>query len=626
MADEMLDEMQELIRDFIVETDEVLEGLDQCFVKLEEVPGDLGLINEIFRAVHSIKGSAGFLGFTRLVDVAHQSENVLNKLRQQEIQASSETIDIILESVDVLKVLMTEIKDSTGEQVDINTIKRKLALLLEYSALLETSSSGSDVPDQTSVSSGLTKDDEKISLTPPFTKEEVRIPPLEKGGKGGFEGLSSSQTAEEPVNINNAVVNEPTVNESPDKNSVKQASGASDDKEQTLRIDTNRLDHVMDLVGELVLSRNRLSKILSDIEGLYEGDEKIKTLLETSSNLSLITTELQLSVMKMRMVPIRKVFNKFPRMVRDIARKANKKINLEMHGESTEIDKSVIEELNDPLVHIIRNSIDHGIETPEERLKNGKPEAGTIKLNAYQEGNSIVIQIEDDGKGIDPVVIEKKARERGLIRNNDIKLSPKEILNYIFEPGFSTAEKVTDISGRGVGMDVVKTNIGRINGIIDVNSNKGNGTQVFLKIPLTLAIIQVLMVKVNGEMYALPLASILETFRVSRSSLKYIDGQQVLNVRNRLIPLIKLSEVLDLNCSEMTEDWVYVVLMAIAEKKVGVIVDELCHQEEVVIKPVGTYFSDIKEVSGATITGDGKVGLILDPGSLIYRQRDLITA
>ena len=585
MADEMLDEMQELIKDFVVETDEVLEGLDQCFVKLEESPGDLGLINEIFRAVHSIKGSAGFLGFTRLVEVAHQSENVLNKLRQKDMQATSETIDIILESIDVLKILITEIKDKAGARIEINTIKTKLSLLLEYSASLEAVCGDSDIAAISPINLATT-------LVEPVSEKKLDI-------------VSSNELQE--------------------KNSEKQIAGADQEKEQTLRIDTNRLDHVMDLVGELVLSRNRLSKILSDIEALYEGDEKIKTLIETASNISLITTDIQLSVMKMRMVPIRKVFNKFPRMVRDIARKANKKINLEMYGEATEIDKSVIEELNDPLVHLIRNSIDHGIESPQERLKKGKPEAGTIKLNAYQEGNSIVIQIEDDGKGIDPSVVERKARERGLIRNQDIKLSPKEIINYIFEPGFSTADKVTDISGRGVGMDVVKTNIGRINGIIDVNSEVGQGTQIALKIPLTLAIIQVLMVKVDGEIYALPLASILETFRVSKSSIKYIDGQQILNVRDRLIPLIKLSDALELNCEEVRKDWVYVVLMAIAEKKVGVIVDELCHQEEVVIKPVGTYFSDIKEVSGATITGDGKVGLILDPGSLIYRQRDLTT-
>lgn len=609
----MADEMQELIRDFVVETDEVLEGLDKCFVKLEEVPGDLGLINEIFRAVHSIKGSAGFLGFTRLVEVAHQSENVLNKLRQQEMQATSETIDIILESVDVLKTLMSEIKDNTGEQIDINTIKRKLSLLLEYSVHVEKSLNESAVSDETSACQTELVSGSGVRQGMEILKQ-VQNEKFEKGSGDGGE-VSSCETAVKTLNED--------TNISREKNPDKQMLNAGDDKEQTLRIDTNRLDHVMDLVGELVLSRNRLSKILSEMEGLYEGDEKVKALLETSSNLSLITTDIQLSVMKMRMVPIRKVFNKFPRMVRDIARKANKKINLEMHGESTEIDKSVIEELSDPLVHIIRNSIDHGIETPSERLKKGKSEAGTIRLNAFQEGNSIVIKIEDDGKGIDPVTVERKARERGLIRNNDIKPSHKEIINYIFEPGFSTAEKVTDISGRGVGMDVVKTNIGRINGIIDVNSEYGNGTQVALKIPLTLAIIQVLMVKVNGEMYALPLSSILETFKVSKSSLKYIDGQQILNVRNSLIPLIKLSDALELNYADADKDWVYVVLMAIAEKKVGIIVDELCHQEEVVIKPVGTYFSDIKEVSGATITGDGKVGLILDPGSLIYRQRDL---
>lgn len=594
MADEMQDEMQELIKDFVVETDEVLEGLDKCFVKLEETPGDLGLINEIFRAVHSIKGSAGFLGFTRLVEVAHQSENVLNKLRQKDMQATSETIDIILESIDVLKILISEIKDKAGARIEINTIKTKLSLLLEYSASLEAVCGVSDTV--------------VINKVEPVSEMKAEINEIKQSAPSRPETLSNN-----PVSSNEIEKN----------NSERQIAGADQEKEQTLRIDTNRIDHVMDLVGELVLSRNRLSKILSDIEALYEGDEKIKTLVETASNISLITTDIQLSVMKMRMVPIRKVFNKFPRMVRDIARKANKKINLEMYGEATEIDKSVIEELNDPLVHLIRNSIDHGIESPQERLKKGKPEAGTIKLNAYQEGNSIVIQIEDNGKGIDPSVVEKKARERGLIRNQDIKLSPKEIINYIFEPGFSTADKVTDISGRGVGMDVVKTNIGRINGIIDVNSEVGQGTQIALKIPLTLAIIQVLMVKVDGEIYALPLASILETFRVSKSSIKYIDGQQILNVRDRLIPLIKLSDALELNCEEATKDWVYVVLMAIAEKKVGVIVDELCHQEEVVIKPVGTYFSDIKEVSGATITGDGKVGLILDPGSLIYRQRDL---
>ena len=584
------DEMQELIKEFIAETEEILEGLDQYFIKLEASPGDLVLINEIFRAVHSIKGSAGFLGFNRLVEVAHQAENILNKLRQKEMQATPEAIDIILESVDVLKRLIKEVKEGSRELIDIAPIKRKLSLLLEYAGSLEEISS-----------------DKPPALIPASETKET----LSREAEKVEDGASKSEYDNEKDNEQGTMTDRPV-------------TGTVDqEKDQTLRIDTNRLDQVMDLVGELVLSRNRLIKILSEVEELYDGDEKIKSLFETASNLNLITTDLQLSVMKMRMVPIRKVFNKFPRMVRDIARKANKKIDLQISGESTEIDKSVIEEIGDPLVHVIRNSIDHGIELPADRLKNGKPEYGTITLRAFQEGNSIVIQIEDDGKGINPVTVEKKAREKGLIKSADVRLTPKEVINFIFEPGFSTAEKVSDISGRGVGMDVVKTNIGRINGIIDVNSEVGKGTRITFKIPLTFAIIQVLMVKVNGEIYALPLSSVLETVRISRDCIRSIDGQEILTVRDSLIPLIRLGDVLNIKADHTAKELVYVVLVAIAEKRLGIIVDELCHQEEVVIKSVGTYFSDIKEISGATITGDGRVGLILDAGALISQRNEL---
>lgn len=592
------DEMQELINEFIAETDEMLEGLDQFFVKLEESPGDLSLINEIFRAVHSVKGSAGFLGFNRLVDVAHQAENVLNKMRQKEMQATPETIDIILEAVDVLKSLMKEVKENSGEiLINVEPVKMKLSLLLEYaSTAKDESDEGQSV-----------KKEEKTEAR--SQKQEVR-------SQKSDQNINPKTEEQALPDLKPLETNQKPETEEKDKS-------GDHEKDKTLRIDTERLDQVMDLVGELVLSRNRLSKILSEIEQLYDGDDKIKSLIETASNLNLITTDLQLSVMKMRMVPIRKVFNKFPRMVRDIARKADKKIDLRIYGEATEVDKSVIEEIADPLVHIVRNSIDHGVEQPGERIKKGKPETGTITLGAYQEGNYIVIEISDDGKGIDPVVVEKKARERGLIKSTDSRLSAKEIISFIFEPGFSTAEKITDISGRGVGMDVVKTNLGRINGIIDISSEVGKGTKINLKIPLTLAIIQVLMVKTNGEIYALPLSSILETVRVTRDSIKTVDGQEILNVRDRLIPLIRLSEVLEIEMDRDKKDLVYVVLMAIAEKRIGIIVDELCHQEEVVIKSVGSYFSDIKEISGATITGDGKVGLILDPGSLINQHQSL---
>ena len=584
------DEMQELIKEFIAETEEVLEGLDQCFIKLETSPGDLVLINDIFRAVHSVKGSAGFLGFNRLVEVAHQSENILNKLRQKEMQADPEAIDIILESVDVLKRLIKEVKEGSGELIDIAPIKRKLSLLLEYAG-----SSEEIISDNPPAPVPASEPPGRVSRE--VEKAEAGTPKLERNNKKNKEQVT---LADKPA-----------------------IGTAEQEKDQTLRIDTNRLDQVMDLVGELVLSRNRLIKILSEVEELYNGDEKIKSLFETASNLNLLTTDMQLAVMKMRMVPIRKVFNKFPRMVRDIARKVNKKIDLQMFGESTEIDKSVIEEIGDPLVHVIRNSIDHGIELPEDRLRKGKPESGTITLSAFQEGNSIVIQIEDDGKGIDPVTVEKKAREKGLIKSSDVRLSPKEVINLIFEPGFSMAAQVSDISGRGVGMDVVKTNIGRINGIIDVNSEVGKGTRITFKIPLTLAIIQVLMVKVNGEVYALPLSSVLETVRISRDCIKSIDGQEILSVRDSLIPLIRLGDVLNIKADHTTKELVYVVLVAIAEKRLGIIVDELCHQEEVVIKSVGTYFSGIKEISGATITGDGRVGLILDAAALISQRNEL---
>jgi two-component system chemotaxis sensor kinase CheA len=374
----------------------------------------------------------------------------------------------------------------------------------------------------------------------------------------------------------------------------------------------------MNLVGELVLGRNRLMKISSELEELDESQPSVRSLTETVAQLNLVTTDLQLAVMKTRMQPIKKVFNKFPRMVRDMSRKVGKKVNLELSGEETELDKSVIEEIGDPLVHLIRNSIDHGVELPEVRQAAGKREEGNIRLAAYQEGDSIVVVVEDDGKGIDPEVIERKALEKGLLKDQNTKMSDKDLIQLIFLPGFSTAEKISDISGRGVGMDVVKTNVGRMNGIIDIDSKVGMGTRFTIKIPLTLAIIHVLMVKVEEEIYAIPLSSIVETVRIVPGDIKKIDGQEVLSLRDRVIPLIRLGEELGVTPSDRRRPWIYVVLVALAEKRVGIVVDALCHQEEVVIKPIGEYLSDIREVSGATITGDGKVGLILDIATLIH--------
>ena len=576
--DESREEMQEILQDFVVETQEILEGLDQHFVALEENPENRDLLNEIFRAVHSVKGSAGFLGFNRLVEVAHHSESVLNKLRQGEMNPTGETIDIVLESVDVLKGLLREIKAGAGKEgdateVDTLPIRRKLELLLSLTG--ETTQQ--TIPDP----------------APAVPSQEAKAVPDPLPDP---EGPVTDQKSPAPA----------------------MATVETREADQTIRVDTVRLDQVMNLVGELVLGRNRLMKISSELEELDESQPSVRSLTETVAQLNLVTTDLQLAVMKTRMQPIKKVFNKFPRMVRDMSRKVGKKVNLELSGEETELDKSVIEEIGDPLVHLIRNSIDHGIESPEVRQAAGKRDEGNIRLAAYQEGDSIVVVVEDDGKGIDPEVIERKALEKGLLKDQNTKMSDQDLIQLIFLPGFSTAATISDISGRGVGMDVVKTNVGRMNGIIDIDSKVGVGTRFTIKIPLTLAIIHVLMVKVEEEIYAIPLSSIVETVRIVPGEIKKIDGQEVLSLRDRVIPLIRLGEELGVTPSDHRRPWIYVVLVALAEKRVGIVVDALCHQEEVVIKPVGEYLSDIREISGATITGDGKVGLILDIATLIH--------
>jgi two-component system chemotaxis sensor kinase CheA len=625
---ESQDEMQEIIQDFMVETQEILEGLDQHFVNLEENPSNRDLLNEIFRAVHSVKGSAGFLGYNRLVEVAHNSENVLNRLRQGEMQTTPETIDIVLESVDVLKALLGEIKNKTPDLVDTMPIRRKLELLLSFAEEIKGPPSGSSQespPPQSAVSI-----QEPITVPPLVAETPITVPSDRREAASLVTAASSAilPVAAAVVELEKQVmpsssepsdaIGKPASVFSPPPDGVNQNVDHKE-SDQSIRVDTARLDQVMNLVGELVLGRNRLMKIGSELEELYETSSSVRSLSETVAQLNLVTTDLQLAVMKTRMQPIRKVFNKFPRMVRDMVRKVGKKVNLELSGEDTELDKSVIEEIGDPLIHLIRNSIDHGIESPEVRKKVGKSEEGCIRLAAYQEGDAIIVKIEDDGKGIDPAVIERKAFEKGLLKDQNSRMSDKDLINLIFLPGFSTAEKVSDISGRGVGMDVVKTNVGRMNGIIDIDSKVGLGTRFTIRIPLTLAIIHVLMVKVEEEIYAIPLSSIVETVRIMPEEIKKVDGQEVLCLRDQVIPLVGLGDELGVIPGESKKQWIYVVLVAFAEKRVGVVVDTLCHQEEVVIKPIGEYLSGIKEVSGATITGDGKVGLILDIAALIQK-------
>ena len=593
----MSDEMQEIIEDFIIETQEILDNLDEKFVELEEDRSNQSLLNEIFRSIHTIKGAAGFLGFTQMVELSHATENVLKKLRDGILVASAEIMDVILEAVDLLKVLLEHIKNQDGVEEDLSEIVSKLKAIEEGSVQARAGEEAvTEVPSQ------VAEDEEPEKSEPEPVVSQIQDEVSDK--VQDTLDVKSEQT--EAV-------------KKADKISVPQKESISEkDKfhiEQTIRVDVERLDDVLNLVGELVLGRNRLLKIASNLESKYTEDPEISSLSETMAFLNLITSDLQIAVMKTRMQPVKKVFNKFPRMVRDLARSRGKEVDLLVSGEETEVDKSVIENIADPLVHLIRNAIDHGIESKEERINAGKPPKGVIRLSASQEGNNIVIEIEDDGKGIDPEVIKRKAIEKGLLSEaHASSLSDKEALEFIFMPGFSTASKVSDISGRGVGMDVVKTNISRLNGTIDIITEKGKGTRFVIKLPLTLAIIQTLMVQVQSDTYAIPLGSVLETVRISREDIKTIDSQEVIQLRGEILPIVRLSTLFNMY-SDNGSDRLYVVVVTAEDRKFGIVVDRLIGQEEVVIKAVEGEIINLKDsnvIAGATITGDGRVVLIVD--------------
>ncbi len=405
----------------------------------------------------------------------------------------------------------------------------------------------------------------------------------------------------------------------------------------TIRVDIERLDRLLNLVGEFVIDRTRFAQICQELKEKYPHDPLVSQLNETNQIFGRHMNEIQEVIMSVRMVPIGNTFNKYPRIVRDLARETGKEINLEIYGQETELDKTLVEEISDPLVHLIRNAVDHGIEPPDERERLGKPRVGTIKLTAYHEGNHIVITIEDDGRGIDPEKIRKKAIEKGLISEDDI-LTKKEILNLIFEPGFSTAEKVTNISGRGVGMDVVKKNITKLKGIVDIESEVGKGTTVTIKLPLTLAIIQVLMVQVESEIFAIPLPSIIETIRISKEEIQIIEGYEMITLRDSVLPITRLKDIFRLEDKKLFNSLSYnneleeeltnkffVVIVGLGEQRLGLIVDRLITQQEVVIKSLGNLLKNVKGIAGATILGNGRVALILDIGEVMEDAKNLST-
>ena len=641
-----MDDMKEIMEDFLIEAFELIEQIDHDLVELEANPEDLELLNRIFRVAHTVKGSSSFLNFDVLTELTHHMEDVLNKARKGELKITPDIMDVVLESVDMMKGLLESIRDNGSDAaagIDIKNICASLTQISEGEAPSVAPEAPAAAPAPEPVkepepaasaeeAAPEVSDAELSKLSDSEVEAEIerllKVRKAEDQARRASKGIAPKSPEEIAPAASAAPAPAPKPAPSRERDADKKVPAASSSsavaQEQTIRVEVKRLDHLMNLIGELVLGKNRLLKIYDDVEERYEGEKFLEELNQVVSSLSLVTTDIQLAVMKTRMLPIAKVFNKFPRMIRDLSRELGKQIDLEISGEETELDKSIVEEIGDPLVHIIRNSCDHGIEDPETRKAMGKPEKGLVQLKAYNEGNHIVVEIVDDGKGLDADMLKAKSIEKGIITEREADaMSEKEAFGLIFKPGFSTAAKVTNVSGRGVGMDVVKTNIEKLNGIIDIESEVGKGTVMKLKIPLTLAIIQSLLVGTQEEFYAIPLASVLETVRVPIDDIYTIDGKNVLRLRDEVLSLVRLSDVFGVNKVFDGGDQTYVVIIGVAEAKLGIIVDTLVGQEEIVIKSMGDYLQNIPGIAGATIRGDGRVTLIIDVGAMMEMAKDI---
>jgi two-component system chemotaxis sensor kinase CheA len=641
-----MDEFQEILQDFLVESFELVEKLDEDLVELESNPEDLELLNGIFRVAHTVKGASSFLNFDVLTHLTHHMEDVLNRARHGELLITPDVMDVILESIDLMKALLEKIRDTSSDDgIDVSACVARLDKITGGSGEVETpAAAAAPVEEEAAPEPEEEEDDiDYDNMSDEDVEAEIERLLAQRQEEDKKKREAKIAAGEEVPKMPDEPVEEAPKEKKEEKKAAPAPAPAASKAqkheepkaaaparktpaavEQTIRVDVKRLDHLMNLIGELVLAKNRLIKINDDVEERYEGEEFLEELNQVVSIVSLVTTDLQIAVMKTRMLPIGKVFNKFPRMIRDLSRELNKKIDLVISGEDTELDKSIVEEIGDPLVHIIRNSCDHGIESPEDRLAKGKPELGTISLKAYNEGNQIVIQIDDDGKGLDPVMLKNKSLEKGIITEKEAdSMNDKDAFALIFKPGFSTAAAVTSVSGRGVGMDVVKTNIEKLNGMIDIDSEVDKGTSIKLKIPLTLAIIQALLVGVQEEHYAIPLASVLETVRISKDEIYTVEGKSVMRLRDDVLSLVHIGDIFEVERILDASEHAYVVVLGLGTSKLGLIVDTLVGQEEIVIKSLGDYLKGIEGIAGATIRGDGGVTLIVDVVALMSMAKNV---
>jgi len=667
-----LDTDDEILQDFLVEAAEILEGLNEQLVELESQPEDSELLNSIFRGFHTIKGGAGFLSLDAMVNLCHQCEDLFNILRQGERTVDADMMDTFLKVLDILHTMFAETQEGNYPSPADDSVMRQLAYFLdpnaapvaevvpepevappaasdeitedEFENLLDelhgSTPAGAEKPEPdkappASTSDEITEDEfenlldqlhgnaapgpEKASPPVSSAPSPATAPQSDDISEEEFEALLDdlqgkkkvTPPAKEKIDAEKAAPAkkvEPKKAPEPAKAKAEPEVKAAPAKqaETSVRVDTSRLDEIMNMVGELVLVRNRISTL----EAAFEDEEMSKAV----NNLAVVTADLQTSVMRTRMQPIKKVFGRFPRVVRDLARNLKKDINLALQGEETDLDKNLVEALADPLVHLVRNAVDHGIEMPDVREAAGKPRQGNVILGAAQEGDHILLTISDDGAGMDANILRQKAVEKGMMDEESAsRLTESECYALIFAPGFSMKQEISDISGRGVGMDVVKTSITKLNGVIEINSEIGKGTTLSIKVPLTLAIMPTLMVMLGDQIFALPLVNVNEIFHLDLTKTNIVDGQETIIVRKKALPLFYLRKWLASSFNETEKpDIEHVVIVNVGTQRVGFVVDQLLGQEEVVIKPLGAMLHGTKGLAGATITGDGRISLILD--------------
>ncbi|MGA1845282.1 MAG: chemotaxis protein CheA [bacterium] len=541
---------RELIKDFIDESCEFLDGFEGLLLELEQGVGgtsDPNLLSEILRQLHTFKGNSGMMGYSHLQTYAHRMEDLFKALQANDAECDAELVEFVMQCTTIIRTAIDQVSKDTSIE--------------------------------------------------PFLAKEI-------------EALEAFLAQSRERETENTVIN---------VSSAKEHYNPFAQKTNLLKVDFERMDHLLNLMGEMVIQRTRLGQIDVQFKEAFGERGVVMDLSNTAEQIGKVTTELHEAIMKVRMLPIKQVFMRFPRYVRDFAREREKEINLQFEGEETELDKTVIDEIGEPLMHLIRNAIDHGIERPAERKALGKPMAGLIKLRAYQESSHIIITVEDDGRGIDEEKLRTKAQQNGLLKKNET--SSQDLMNLIFISGFSTAERVTEVSGRGVGMDAVKKSLAKINGSIEVESIINMGTRFTIKLPLTLAIITALMVGVSGEQYAIPLTSVVESIRIGDEQIHLVNNREVTRVRDRILPLIRVSDLFGLPRT-VTKKGNYVVIVQSGTREMGIVVDALLGQQEIVIKALDDYISGSKGIAGATILGDGRVVLILDVLELMDEVRE----